>query len=394
MKKFNINDLVHKMFSLIYYKVIYKIFFIFPVDEKKVFFEAYYGRQYSCNPKYIYKELKQRNLGYKYVWSLNNINLNKELDECIIVKRKSIKFLYHMATSKYWVVNCQMPANLKPRKETKYLQTWHAAGVFKKFGLDIVENLEEDKKNWMKDSKNWNSLICSTPEITDIYSNAFNIRKGIIYPTGLPRNDLLFMFKNDKTKIEKIKEKLNIKKDKKVILYAPTFREHNGSFDFKLDINKLKVNFGEEYVILLRLHSNISKSIEKMFDNEKKEGFLLDLSKYDDVQELLLISDILITDYSSIVFDFAILERPIIFYSYDLTYYEMELRGFYYDYKSFVPGPIVYFDDDIVSLLKDYNKLCSDYDSKILEFAKRFNRPFDAKASARVVNMLINESSN
>src|SRR5690606_28064040 len=167
--------------------------------------------------------------------------------------------------------------------------------------------------------KNWDYLISPSPYATKAFKSAFRFNKKIL-EVGYPRNDIFY--KEERHQLAKtVKNKLHIPKNKKVILYAPTFRDNQTLqknkfyFDINLDMHKMKEKLGEDYVLLLRMHVIVKNKIEI---DETLQSFVYDVSNYPDIQELLLITDILITDYSSVMFDFANTEKPMLFYTYDL----------------------------------------------------------------------------
>ena len=179
-------------------------------------------------------------------------------------------------------------------------------------------------------------------------------------------------------------KRYNISQDKKIILYAPTFRDEskfNNVFDY-LNLNKFNEVFSDEYVLALRLHPKIKNFYQ---DDISSRGQYVDVSDFESEQELMLISDILITDYSSIMIEYAILNRPIIFFTYDLDSYLANERGFYYDFKTTVPGPIVYTSDELIDLIVN-----ADFDkSKISGFVKTQFDEIDGQSSKRVVDFLL-----
>jgi CDP-glycerol glycerophosphotransferase len=345
---------------------------------------SYQGKSFSCNPKYLFQYINRHQNNFELIIVLNKKAI---IQNAKIVRFKSILFYYHLATAKYFIVNTDFNHNIKLRKETVFLQTWHAAGAFKKFGLDIIEEIKQDKLDWVKGAQEWSYLLCSSPVVQTIYANAFGIKDtGKVKCTGIPRNDIFF----NSTDMQLIRERFfaDTRITKKIILYAPTFRDHVNNFELKLDLRKLKLNLSENYIIILRLHPDIA---EKLILEEDLSDFVFDFSNYDDIQELLVVSDILVTDYSSVIFDFAITEKPIVFYPYDLTYYQNMLRGFYFEYTSFVPGPIVFTDEELTDILKNYDELREQYKNKVSSFARLYNQPFDGNSSARVTSLICGE---
>lgn len=241
----------------------------------------------------------------------------------------------------------------------------------------------------MNDSSKWDYMVSPNRYTSEIYRSAFAYN-GEIIESGYPRNDILYNAGEDK--ITEIKDKLKLPKDKKIILYAPTWRDDeyydtaSVKFTLQLDLKRLKEEFGDEYIIILRLHYFIA-------DNLKLKGlknFAYDLSKHEDIAELYLISDMLITDYSSVFFDYANLKRPILFYTYDLEKYENVLRGFYIDINE-VPGPLLMTNDEVVDAIRNIDTISGDYEGKYQKFYDRFCYLDDGNASKRVYDRIWSE---
>jgi CDP-glycerol glycerophosphotransferase len=210
--------------------------------------------------------------------------------------------------------------------------------------------------------------------------------------TGYPRNDIL-MTDDNPVIIQDIKEKLGLPKDKKVILYAPTWRDDEyykvGQYKFsmRLDLKRLKEKFGDEYIILLRMHYVVASKM----DLTGLEGFAYDVSKYDDVSELYLASDMLITDYSSVFFDYANLRRPVLFFTYDIEKYREQLRGFYIDMETELPGPLLMTNDAVVDAIENIGEIGEEYQERYDAFYDRFCSWDDGRASEKVVEAVFEE---
>ena len=385
-----------KFFKEIRMKVFIQIYYILriftKVNNKRILFEAYWGKSISCNPKAMMDYMIENGYNdYQFIVVYNGKDKISN-NRVKYVNIRSIDYLYYLCTSKYWVVNSHIMGELKPKKNQVYMQTWHAAGAFKKFGLDIIES-EVDRDNeklaWRKEAQNWDYLLCSSEEVREIYSNAFGVSEDIIYPIGIPRNDCFY----DKEKILELKKYINSQignnLGKKIVLYAPTFRD-NREFKLMFDFDKLYKELGDEYVILLKLHPNIMDDAINI--DEKYSNFVFNFSHYGEMQELLLAADLLITDYSSVIFDFALTGNPIILYSYDLDEYKNEIRGFYYEYESFVPGPIVKTENQLIKEIKNYDELKSRNSNRVKKFAKKFNQREEKSSSQLAVELLL--SSN
>ncbi len=272
-------------------------------------------------------------------------------------------------------------AFMKFRAENKIVQLWHAPGAFKKFGGSV----DLESRNILeKVSENTDYLIVSSTNIKEFYSEAFQIPLEKIKALGLPRADYYFENHDIYDLKSGFCKKYGIENNKKIILYAPTFRDeerYNNVFDY-LDLEKFNQSLGDEYVLALRLHPKI-KNFYK--DDITSKGRYIDCSDYPSEQELLLISDMLITDYSSIMIEFALLNKPIVFFTYDFNSYLTKERGFYFDFKSTVPGPIVYDSDQLINIIKN-----NEFDeNKISEFVKTQFNEIDGQASKRVVDFLL-----
>ena len=233
-----------------------------------------------------------------------------------------------------------------PRKEGQImLETWHGTPLKRLvFDMDDVHAANPHYKNIVyKQSRGWDYLLSDNPFSTEKFQSCFRFDKEKILEAGYPANDPLYA-EDLEERSKAIKEKLGIPLDKKVLLYAPTWRDDNyydaGEYKFELalDLDRLKKEFSDEYVVLLRMHYWIVDQL----DLSKYPGFVYNGSDYDDITELYMISDICMTDYSSVFFDYANLKRPILYYMYDLEKYRDVLRGFYLDVEKELPGPILH----------------------------------------------------
>ncbi|HIU66506.1 MAG TPA: CDP-glycerol glycerophosphotransferase family protein, partial [Candidatus Caccomorpha excrementavium] len=205
--------------------------------------------------------------------------------------------------------------------------------------------------------------------------------------TGYPRNDILHCENRDELEAM-FRRRLGIPEGKKTILYAPTWRDDEfygkGEYKFalKLDLQRMKERLGEGYVVLLRTHYFIADAI----DVSEYGGFVMNFCRYNDISELYLVSDILITDYSSVFFDYAGLRRPMIFYTYDLDKYRDILRGFYISIEDEVPGPLAFTTDEVIDAILNIDRITKQYKEKYDAFYEKFCSLEDGHASEKVVN--------
>ena len=402
------NILFRKTFrKLIYFKrkIKYlKYYYKYDVDDKMIFFEAYNGRNYACSPKALYEYMiKNKKFNdYKFVWAFKNINQHKILKNknTIVVKTNSKEYFKYLSLSKYWIVNSLIDVSIKKKKNQIYLQCWHGTPL-KKLRYDIevkgavLNTISEIRKRNDLDAIKFDYFISPSKFCTEKFISAFNLKKlgkdNIIVEKGYPRNDYLFNYK--KEDIDKIKKLLKLPKGKKVILYAPTFRDNQHTsgvgYTYNLGINfdKMQKELSKDYIILFRTHYFVSNS----FDFSKYDKFIYDVSKYDDINDLYIISDLLITDYSSVFFDFANLKKPMLFYMYDLDDYKNNLRDFYFD-LNILPGPIVKQEDELIKEIKNIDNYDELYHDKYIKFNEKFNYLDDGKSTERVVEVIFNET--
>lgn len=357
-----------------------------PVKENWIIFESFFGKNYSDSPKYIYEYLAKNYPGkYRFVWVINKKTKipykHKE------IKRFSIRYYYYLARCKYCVFNGRQPVWMVKREGNVFLQTWHGTPLKKLvFDIDDISSATPKYKQQVyKQSRVWDYLIAPNAFSSETFRRCFMFDKTML-ETGYPRNDILHSPDRDKL-AQQIKERLRIPKDKKVILYAPTWRDDEYyakgqyKFELRLDLDMLHRELGKEYVVLLRTHYFIADSI----DVSALEGFAYNVSKYDDISELYLISDILITDYSSVFFDYANLKRPMLFFTYDLEKYRDMLRGFYFDIEREVPGPLVFTSEEVVDAIKNIEDIKKQYSQIYEGFYHRFCEWEDGHASEKVV---------
>lgn len=296
------------------------IFSLCPLDKNKVFFNAYNGLRYACNPKAISEKLHEMAPEVKIVWSFNHPDQIEDLPPYILsVKKNSLQEFYHIFTAKFWVMNAgsMIP---KKRKGQFFMDTWHGDRAFKhvEISTDGSSSLAEAYKNV--------DVVLSGSDYGDRVIRGAMRYKGEILRCGSPRNDLFF--KNNEKEIADIKKKLNLSLSAKIIIFAPTFRGHGDGVEplnFSKLIDALEKRDGHPWLCLIRQHYKVA--LQKNWTNDTR---IIDVSAYSDMQDLLLISDIVISDYSSLVGDYALLSRPIVLYVPDVEEYKAG-KGLYFD---------------------------------------------------------------
>lgn len=362
-------------------RVFWKVFYFLPINKNKIVVQSYYGRGYSDNPKYIVEEILKQSPNFKVYWNVSDLSNDNNLPKNVIpLKMNSMKSIYHMCTAKAWIDNCRKYYFINKKKSQIYIQTWHGFGV-KRIEKDVEENLDPGYiRMAKKDSKMCDLLISNSELLTQIYRNCFWY-DGEILECGSPRNDIFFV--DNSKRIASIKSKIGVDSNEKVLLYAPTFRKNFGleqyDIDYGLLINSLKKKFGDDWKILIRLHPNIAKKSDELNLNQ---DFIIDVSGYDDIQELMLISNILITDYSSSMFDFALTKKPCFLYANDINEYKDD-RNFYFDiYK--LPFPLACNNNELKDKILNFDS------GKYKEDIERFLIDFKFKESGSAAKSILN----
>jgi len=342
-------------------RLIYPMMRLLPIKKKTIIFESYWGRSYSCNPRAIYEYIEARNSNYECIWFLDNENTHID-GNGKKVRKESWRYWYYLARGKYFVENANFPDAYVKRPTQIEVQTLH--GTFlKKMGLDDFSafDTEAKKQALLRRASRWDYLVSPSEYMTEISRRVFRYKKEML-ETGFPRNDILYTH-NHSESIDALKDKFGLPKDKKILLYAPTFRSR-GDFKVELDLDQLAEALSDEYIVLMRLHYFVAKSL----DISKYGDFVRNVSSYPDIQELYLVADVLMTDYSSVMFDYTNLKRSMIFFAYDLEVYRDILRGMYLDYEKEIPGPIVRTTVEIADLLLNLDELQEKYAEKIEAF--------------------------
>ena len=333
------------------YAAIFNILRKFPQKNNKITLLTNKNHSFEANLEYIAKELDNRN------------NSGKNYEYKFIPKDSlSLINIRYFASSKYvFLVDNFFPLAFMNVEGMKWVQLWHGTGLFKKFGYDLLN--DEDKKIMEMFAPKIDLVSVSSENVADIYARNFYVDKSKVKPFGVPRNDFYNEEHLSDAYLSELRESFEKDypqlKGKKLVLYAPTFREdpkNNAIFEY-FDIEKFLDELGDEYALAIRLHPNY-----KRYCNEEHNIDLDELtSKYDiinftgfkDEQKLLILADILVADYSSIMVDYTILKKPAILFDYDLEDYLYKERGFYFDYEEMVPGKIVYNIDELIEAIKE-----------------------------------------
>ena len=357
----------------------YKSFRKLPIHPKRIMFESLWSKQFNCNPRYFYEYINENYPDYECIWSFNDEHKHITGDG-IRVRKNSLEYYFYLATSKYFMDNANFENEFIKRDGQVYIQTMHGTPL-KSFGLDIPTEFvtKKDQEEFVARCARWDYLLVQSDYVSGLTKRCFEY-DGNILNVGYPRNDILYSKDNQKD-INELKQKLNLPLDKKVILYAPTWRLRN-NFDLMIDLKSFKENLSDEYVLLLRMHHFAGKGLSEFENND----FVYDFSKYGSMEELYLVSDILITDYSSAMFDYAILDRPIILFTYDMDEYINSIRGIYFDLEEYKPGPIVYDYKELENTLINIDKIDEEYKQYRHKFQEKFNQYECGNSSEKIFN--------
>ena len=367
---------------------------VLKINPKIIVFESNLGRNYTGNPRCIYEEMVARGLDHEYQCYVILEDMNTVIPgNAKKIKRTRIQYFYILARAGVIVSDSRMPKYIIKRKGVTYIQTWHGTPL-KKLALDMDDvsmagekDIETYKYNFAKNAATWDYLISQNTFSTNIFRQAFAYYKNIL-EIGYPRNDILFQ-KNNPQEILKLKKELGLPLDKKIILYAPTWRDDEfydkGQYKFasKLDFDLAQNELSSDYVFIVKYHYLVQDKI----DWSKYKGFVYNYDMRYDISILYLVSDMMITDYSSVMFDYSLLQRPILFYTYDLDKYKNELRGFYFDLTKEAPGPISTTTKDLIENIKNYD--CTEYQEAYEAFHNKYNHVDDGTASAQVVDLIL-----
>lgn len=378
---------------------------LFPVNKKIIIFESNAGRNYTGNPRYIYEEMVRQGLDKKYrIFYVFDDPCIEIPGRALKIKRMRFLYYYAFAVAGTWVCDLRLPNEIVKREGCSYIQTWHGTPL-KKLALDLdnvfmegEEGIEKYKEEFKKNTATWDYLISQNRYSSEIFRRAFDFH-GRILEIGYPRNDLLFLKNKEKISL-KMKKRLGIPEDKKVMLYAPTwrddqyFKEGEYKFSSSLDYGLMREEFEDEYCMVAKYHYLVKDSI----DWSLYEGFLYSCDMSYDISYLYLMADILITDYSSVMFDYGILGRPMYFFAYDLEDYRDRLRGFYFDFINEAPGPVVTTTKELAAAIKCGTERsfawgeglvsAKGYGDRYAAFYERFDSVEKGNASKKTVRLI------
>lgn len=377
--------LLNKYSKFIIQGIFFNVVKLIPVNKNKVVFIATKNDRPNYDFDPIITKLK------KY----NNITIKKFFGTKIKFSTKLYRY-YHIATSKNIVVDnyCSVIYNLKIRPSTNVIQIWHSCGYFKKFAFSAIGYEDSNDYDFETTAhRNYTQVLASSPDTAKVYSSAFNIDLDLVLPIGVPRTDLFFNERKKRLIINKLLKTHGLRANDKIILYAPTFRGNTSqrqsfvlpfSEDFFKEVTK-------DYFLFIKLHPAVNIESIKIPNKYRNRVVLLD-SKVS-VNFYLLLCNILITDYSSLIFEYSLLNKPIIYYNYDFDEYLSE-RGFYLEYKEYTYGRVAETQEQLISSIKTAINDVEFFENSRVKFVNRFMSSCDGRATKRFIEKFIINPQN
>ena len=355
-----------------------------------IVFVSWKGKQCGDSPRAIANELRRRGDQREHIWVVSDWSVLVP-DGARAVLSNTEEYLEALARSRYLIANDDMPAVYQKRDGQVYVQTWHGTPL-KRIGFDVEQPQFISGTSYFdhlaRDVARWDLLLSPNPFSTPIMRRAFHY-DGEICESGYPRNDVLHSGDTGQVAAE-VRRRLGLPDGKKVVLYAPTWRDNQYyasgryRFDFRLDLERAWQELGDDHVILVRGHHHMADDVPA----GPRPGFAVNVTRYPDISELFLVSDVLVTDYSSVMFDFAPTGKPMLFFTYDLEQYRDNLRGFYFDFETEAPGPLLATSDEVISAIGDLGPVAARYHGAYAAFAAKFCPLDDGKASARACDRI------
>ena len=366
------------------YPRIYKKYSKLPVDEKKVVFVEIRLPNLTNSYKVLYDELYQNYDFDLHCHFLRNTYVNRTQ-----YRRRCKAFIKDIATAKYVFMDeaTNIMGNFKMREETVVTQRWHGCGAFKKFGYstaDAIFGATREEMDKYPFNRNYTNVTVSSPEVIWAYEEAMNYthESGVVKALGSSRTDVFYDEDFIKASYDALYEVMPQAKGKKVILYAPTFRGRvaKATTPRILNIELLKYVLGDEYVVITKHHPLVRKRPQIPVNCE---DFAMDLTEGLSIEELLCVADICVSDYSSLVFEYSLFEKPMVFLAHDLETF-FDWRGFYYDYHELAPGPVV---NNTIELLDYVTNIEERFDKKrVQDFRQKFMSSCDGHATEKIIN--------
>lgn len=363
------SPLIYNLYFYVFSGLIRLLGVFVKTDNNLILFNSFGGRKYDDSPRAIFESMlaDERFNNYTLVWALNEPEKFTLPERAVVVKDYTLQFFINALKAKVWITNSSMEHGLCfKKKSTIYINTWHGSAI-KYLGKDV----KEEGKSFKGKSTSKEDAFYTQSEFDEyVAKRAFGKTESELKRFGLPRNDELACFKSDKA--NSIREELKIDPSKRVILYAPTFREYSRSStneitqEMHIDLTRWDREMGDKYILLVRVHYEVAKLLD--FTAHRS---VINVSDYPHLNDLLIISDAMVSDYSSIFIDYSILHRPMLCFAYDIDEYTRK-RGMYLDIKKELPCNLVFSEDDLYGeigrVFQQYNCYCN----KTAQFQKKY----------------------
>lgn len=371
-------------------RLYHEIFSRLPIKKHTVVFESHLGRQYSDSPRAIYEEMRRQGLEFEAIWSYSGSPKGFPKD-ATLVRAWSLPYLKALAQAEFWVDNQSFPLKLTKRPETTYIQTWHGSAL-KRMGFDLPELKAATRARQQEQQAaldRFDRFLIRSEHDVHTLAKAFRLQEKSLLRVGYPRNDALVQARQREAEggareRGPLAAELGIADNKTVLLYAPTFRKVGGrhnQFELPFDVERFADEFGDKFVLLVRSHY-----LNHVVLPPTVRGRVIDVSAHHDVTPLLNLADALITDYSSVMFDYALLDRPMLFFTYDYQEYVHQDRGTYFDLLEHAPGPVFNTEEEFFDAVKSLDTQALDYASKREQFGSRFGEHDQGTASQSIVD--------
>jgi CDP-glycerol glycerophosphotransferase len=351
----------------------------------KILYRSFDGR-YSDNPRALHEALLARGDAVEHVWMCSGDRADEFPADAATVPVEGPAAIAALESADLVVSNTHLSLDWSKRPGATYLQTWHGTPL-KTVHRDVT--FDPDVPPVIdRDIARWDLLLSQNPDSTRLLPRIFGY-SGPIHETGYPRNDLL-QRPDPASARERIRDELGIPAGHTAVLYAPTWRddqlaeEHAPDHRLRLDPSRFAERLGSDHVLLVRLHYQVTDALDGI-----DVPHAVDVSDYPDIRDLLLAADVLVTDYASLQFDFAVTGKPILYFTYDLEHYRDELRQFYFDFEEIAPGPLLRTEQEVLDALSDIDRVADGYRDRYDRFRARFCSREDGRATERVLALVM-----
>ncbi|MET9962911.1 bifunctional glycosyltransferase family 2 protein/CDP-glycerol:glycerophosphate glycerophosphotransferase [Streptomyces sp. NPDC006326] len=359
-----------------------------PVKDMVVY-DTFQGNGAGDSPRAIHEELVRRGEKLDHVWLVRDGRAEVP-PTARAVQHDSVEAWDALARARYYVVNDSVPLRFQRRAGQVVVQTWHGTPI-KEIGHDFIHDYytsPEVLEALEHDSAQWSLLASPSSYATPLLKRALGYQ-GEVIEAGSPRTDALV--RPDAERIAEVRRRLGLPEGKKVVLYMPTWRENREAWtggyklDLQIDLDAARRELGKDHVLLVRGHHHVTEQVR----DSVRDGFVIDVSRWPDAADLLLVADVLISDYSSAIFDFALTDRPILLFTYDLEHYRTTLRGFNFDLAEKAPGPLLADSESLIEAVRNADAVGAEYKEARAAFRAEFCDLDDGHASERVVDRML-----